>query len=88
MCFAVCAPLQGLLSASGIETELEGINFPEVNHYFLRLPDGRILDPTADQFGLEPVYLGPMPLQYEARHARLVEEEIATHPATHGRRPA
>lgn len=75
MCFAVSAPLQGLLSAHGIETSLESVDFIEINHTFLRLPDGRILDATADQFGLEPVYLGPMPDEYQAlidRHAAFV----------------
>lgn len=75
MCFQVSAPLQGLLSAHGFETSLETVDFIEINHTFLRLPDGRILDATADQFGLEPVYLGPMPDEYQAlidRHAAFV----------------
>lgn len=75
MCFQVSAPLQGLLSAHGFETTLETVDFIEINHTFLRLPDGRILDATADQFGLEPVYLGPMPDEYQAlidRHATFV----------------
>jgi hypothetical protein len=65
MCMAVSAPLQGLLAALyGVETELETVDFPESNHVWLRLPDGRILDATADQFGLEPVYLGEVPEIY------------------------
>jgi hypothetical protein len=72
MCMVVSAPLQGYLSAVyGLETELEEVWFDETpqgttNHVFLRLTDGRILDPTADQFGLEPVYLGEMPALYQA----------------------
>lgn len=59
MCMAVSAPLQGLLSALyGMDTELEEVQFPEGNHVWLRLPDGRVLDATADQFGREPIYLG------------------------------
>jgi hypothetical protein len=72
MCFAVCAPLQPLLYLAGVESELVEVSFAEVNHCFLRLSDGRILDPTADQFGLEPVYLGAMPLKYETLQARMV----------------
>jgi hypothetical protein len=65
MCAAVSFPLQGFLSALyGIETEVEKIDLDDANHVFLRLPDGRILDATADQFGLEAVYLGPMPERY------------------------
>lgn len=68
MCFAVCGPLQPLLSLAGVETELVEAWFKreygEQNHYWLKLPDGRILDPTADQFGLPAVYLGPIPEDY------------------------
>lgn len=66
MCFAVCAALQGWLSCCGLETELVEADFGHVNHVWLQLPNGDILDPTADQFGLEPVYLGPVPSQYQA----------------------
>lgn len=59
MCYIVSAPLQGFLSAAyGISAELEQVDFTDCNHFWLRLPDGRILDATADQFGLAPVYLG------------------------------
>jgi hypothetical protein len=68
MCAAVAWPLQGFLSAFyGIETEAVETRFAEGgNHIWLRMPDGRVLDPTADQFNgvipdaeLPPVYLGP-----------------------------
>lgn len=77
-CFAVCAPLGGYLSAVyGLETKLVEVDFKLPwsrtirNHVFLELKDGRILDPTADQFvkrgervKLRQVYLGPMPKIY------------------------
>jgi len=69
MCFAVCVPLQSLLSIGGIETELKIVDFKNNNHAFLIFNDGRILDPTADQFpasGLPAVYLGSMPDCYTA----------------------
>lgn len=66
MCFAVCAPLQSLLRLYGVESELVEGDLGACNHYWLRLSDGRVLDPTADQFNhwngvaaLPPVYLGP-----------------------------
>jgi hypothetical protein len=68
MCFMVCAPLEGLLSMMGVETTLEDGAFADWNHVWLRLPDGRVLDPTADQFNehlaepLPAVYLGPATL--------------------------
>lgn len=69
-CFMVCAPLQGYLSAlHGMrveicETKAVKTDFGTCNHIWLRLNDGRVLDPTADQFNrpgrkrLPPVYLG------------------------------
>ena len=72
MCFAVCAPLQAYLAIFGVELELVEADFGRVNHVWLALSDGRILDPTADQFGIKPaVYLGPIPSAYEtARSGR------------------
>ena len=71
MCFIVCPPLQGYLSFLGYETELVEGYINDTNHHFwLRLPDGRIIDPTADQFmtpAREPmpkVYIGPLPQWY------------------------
>lgn len=66
MCFAVSAPLEGLLNLHGVEAKLTQImrGRGKGNHCFLTLPDGRVLDPTADQFNsftnehLPPVYLG------------------------------
>lgn len=80
MCFAVCAPLVGFLDMLGVRSELVEVDFGFINHVFLRLADGRVLDPTADQFldrdddcfqevcehgpPLPDVYLGPMPAVY------------------------
>ena len=74
MCLAVCMPLQGFLSAIGVEAAIteghlldsDGHKF---QHFWLTLPDGRIIDPTADQFSLESrpmpsVYVGKLPEWY------------------------
>ncbi len=67
-CGAICNPLASLLGMEGVDVTRVRVWLPEpyemANHIFLRLPDGRVLDPTADQFprehpGLPPVYLGP-----------------------------
>jgi hypothetical protein len=70
-CFVVCSSLQGTLLALGYDpTLVVGEINGEHDHIWLRLPDGRILDPTADQFKTptgEPmpaVYLGPLPTWY------------------------
>jgi len=65
MCAAVCGPLAGFLRFSGVDCETEDREISDedypANHVWLRLADGRVLDPTADQFpslGLPAVYLG------------------------------
>jgi hypothetical protein len=75
MCFAVSWPLQGYLSAIGVETEIvEGEVDPyPTNHFWLALNDGRIIDATANQFNeplmpskrrMPKVYIGELPLWY------------------------
>lgn len=71
MCYAVSASLQGFLAFfCKIETELvEGDVGRGINHYWLRLPDGRIIDATADQFStpsrpMPKVYIGELPEWY------------------------
>lgn len=66
MCAMVCWPLAGLLACYGVEAEAVEGDLGHINHIWLKLPDGRALDPTADQFNdmfpkmnLPPVYLGP-----------------------------
>jgi hypothetical protein len=75
MCFVVCAPLEALLTLEGHAVKMshgwildeEG---DEIAHTWLRLSDGRIIDPTADQFkkpdgGKMPrVYIGEKPEWY------------------------
>lgn len=71
-CVMVCLPLQGYLATIGIQSSL--VNFDVAtkvdgfwSHTCLELKDGRILDPTADQFTpntgdkLPVVYLGNKP---------------------------
>jgi hypothetical protein len=68
-CFMVCAPMVTLLNMYGVKCEMvEGpvtVSTDFDNHVWLELDDGRVLDPTADQFNgsqrraLPPVYLGP-----------------------------
>lgn len=69
MCAAVCWPLSSFLRAccgvdvECVETDLQNHpGSPCYEHVWMRLPDGRVLDPTFDQFcSEEPVdiYLGP-----------------------------
>jgi hypothetical protein len=73
-CYMVCAPLAGYLRCVGFEVKLvkgriDGEDF-EAGHFWLELPDGRIIDPTADQFSSESrpmpaVYIGPQPKWYQ-----------------------
>jgi hypothetical protein len=66
MCFAVCAPLSSYLDFVGVENELIEGEAGDMQHFWIKLPDGNIIDPTADQFFLlwgcnkmPPVYIGP-----------------------------
>ena len=74
-CFMVCAPLAGLLSFEGLTDAdvTEGEVAPRGEpweHCWLTLSDGRILDPTADQFRdpdgkpMPAIYLGSKPEWY------------------------
>lgn len=70
MCFIVSTALQGYLSVCGIETKLiegEVKNGKEVwNHYWLELPDGRIIDSTMDQFDdRHKIFIGIKPKRYK-----------------------
>lgn len=65
-CFAICAPLLPMLEMCGVAGELVEGDWGHGNHFWIGLPDGRVLDPTADQFNafegfatMPPVYLGP-----------------------------
>lgn len=69
-CAVVCVPLAIYLTKRGIPaTDVHG-GVGEWQHTWIALDDGRILDPTADQFNrpglrMPPVYLGPIPSHYE-----------------------
>lgn len=64
MCAAVCWPLSALLrGVYRFPCECVESDLGHINHIWISLPDGRALDPTADQFStsespLPPVYLG------------------------------
>lgn len=64
-CFMISAPLEAMLRLDGLEVELIESDLGFMNHFWLRLADGRALDPTADQFNSydnkqrPPIYLGP-----------------------------
>lgn len=69
MCAMVCWPLSALLRLHGVENETIETDLGHCNHIWIKLADGRALDPTADQFNrmfpnmdLPKVYLGA-PLQ-------------------------
>ncbi len=65
MCAAISGPLCAALEVKGVSSQLMESDLGECNHVFIQLHDGRILDPTADQFNwcsaspLPGVYLGP-----------------------------
>jgi hypothetical protein len=79
-CYKVAAPLCAYFKFLKVECSLiEGyvtIGEAITNHYWLALPDGRILDPTADQFNevkkqnMPKVYLGEKPQWYMEKKSK------------------
>ena len=70
MCAMVSWPLASLLRCTGVDCDTVESELPEMNHIWIRLADGRTLDPTADQFSTAgkkypKVYLGE-PLAFHA----------------------
>lgn len=84
MCAAVSWPIGAYLeSICGIETEAIEGDLGHMNHVWLRLSDGRVLDATADQFNrlfpdlnLPSVYLGA-PLSIHPTPGETVLNELA-----------
>ncbi|WP_432344732.1 hypothetical protein WMC41_16040 [Shinella yambaruensis] len=64
MCAAICWPLAPLLRLQGVECECVESDLGHCNHVWIKLADGRVLDPTGDQFNhfndcdFPAVYLG------------------------------
>lgn len=50
MCAAISDPLCAALEVKGVPAQVMESNPGESNHVFIQLQDGRVLDPTADQF--------------------------------------
>lgn len=71
-CAVVCVPLATYLTRRGLPAEEVVGAVGEWQHSWIALGDGRILDPTADQFNrhdgasrMPPIYLGARPAHYE-----------------------
>lgn len=77
-CAVVCVPLAAYLTRRGTVAEDVHGAVGEWQHTWIALGDGRILDPTADQFKragafvrrMPPIYLGPRPANYETHSGR------------------
>lgn len=82
-CFMVCAPLSSLLELHGVRNQVVEGDLGDVNHCWIALADGRVLDPTGDQFNrpgrqsLPAVYLGP-PIDIHRRRRRAGPQRAST----------
>lgn len=72
-CIAICVPLATYLTRRGvIAMDVHG-GVGDWQHTWIALSDGRILDPTADQFNrpgaarMPAIYLGARPAHYETQ---------------------
>jgi len=74
MCWVVTQPLSLLLKEIGIDNQIvcydidssrsvEPLDCEVVEHYCIKI-GRKILDPTADQFGLDKVFFGSRPIWY------------------------
>ena len=72
-CFMVSAPLAGYLEACGCRCMLVEGNIDTWQHFWIELPDGTIVDPTASQFKkpngarMPHVYIGTKPDWYRSK---------------------
>lgn len=81
MCFAVCSPLATYLQMCGVGVDLVRgeiyINGDTYEHYWLKQPNGDIIDPTASQFNqiggynMPDIYLGAKPDYYKLTSSEL-----------------
>lgn len=85
MCWKVCLPLCTYLELCGCPNEVtEGIvklngrnKGITIGHFWLTLPDKRIIDPTASQFNgmgnddMPKVYFGKKPKWYRKKYTRI-----------------
>lgn len=79
-CWVVCAPLAALLEVFGHKCELTeghvGNGVHREHHFWITLGDGRIIDPTADQFRpphhkeMPQIYIGAQPKWYRRKSPR------------------
>ena len=71
-CRTVCAPLESYLNTAGYKVKLVSGNVRGFAHFWLAMTDGRIIDPTADQFSapdgspMPKVYIGKLPPGYSS----------------------
>ena len=55
-CYVASEALKALLAAEGVASTPVSLRWEGAPHWALRLADGTILDPTADQFATAPDY--------------------------------
>ncbi len=71
MCFAVSAALEGYLNFVGYPCEMVSGEVSGDEHFWIVLPDGTIIDATANQFSqpdgkpMPEVYIGNLPEWYQ-----------------------
>lgn len=76
-CFMVSAPLATLLEAHGVKNRLVEGRVGYCGHYWLELADGRVLDPTADQFNHLRHADAPLPKVYLGRRTAIHKPSVS-----------
>lgn len=70
MCYMVCSPLVAYLHCEGFECTLTEGEVNGYHHFWITLDDGKIIDPTADQFGLLNIWVRKQPSYYRMYTAK------------------
>lgn len=83
-CWAVSGALEGYLRFLGHDCQLSEGWIGDYSHFWITLSDGRIIDPTADQFKtptgrkMPKVYIGAKPKWYRSEKTRRLLKVIAS----------
>ncbi len=78
MCRVVCFPLAGWLAFNGVSCRVVDGEFLGVDHSWIELSDGRVLDPTIDQFNGEVVRFGKIYLGEPLPQHKVLEQSKTT----------
>lgn len=76
MCYMVCSPLAAYLSFCKVDCTLTEGEVNGYHHFWITLADGKIIDPTADQFSFLNIWVRKQPSYYKMYTAKDHNDKI------------